>query len=118
MVERQTVLSLEKGVETPFARPPLVGAKGSWCLHIESMQEWLSHLTVAHEGPAHSAPAHQQPCIWPPKWRRGWHAERRKERKKNRLVLGDVGGMGNRLDLCVCICGVFFVFCFFLYVCV
>lgn len=61
LVEGQTVLSLEKGAETLLAWSPLVETKGRQHLHIESMQEWLSHLSLAKEGPAHSAPAPPKP---------------------------------------------------------
>lgn len=56
-----TVLSLEKGAETLLALSPLVEAKGRRHLHIESWKEWLSHLSLAKEGPAHSAPASPRP---------------------------------------------------------
>lgn len=61
LVEGQTVLSLEKGAETLLAWSPLVETKGRQHLHIKSMQEWLSHLSLAKEGPAHSAPAPPKP---------------------------------------------------------
>lgn len=61
LVGEQTVLSLEKGAETLLAWSPLVEAKGRRHMHIESMQEWLSHLSLAKEGPAHSVPAPPTP---------------------------------------------------------
>lgn len=61
LVEGQTVLSLEKGAEPLLAWSPLVEAKGRQHLHIESMQEWFSHPSLAKEGPAHSAPAPPKP---------------------------------------------------------
>lgn len=61
LVGEQTVLSLEKGAETLLAWSPLVEAKGRWHMHIESMQEWLSQLSLAKEDPAHSVPAPPMP---------------------------------------------------------
>lgn len=61
LVGGQTVLSLEKGAEPMLAWSPLVEAKGRRHLHVESLQEWLSHLSLAKEGPAHSAPASPRP---------------------------------------------------------
>lgn len=117
LVGEETVLSLEKGAETLLAPPPLVGAKGSWCLRIESMQEWLSHLTLVKGGPAHSAPApaHQQSCIWLPRERevagmteKGGERKRKEEGKQTGV--GGGGGHGKRFGF-VCVCSFFFPLC-------